>query len=608
MYSILRGDCTLVWYISLLTNCILNWKRTQIAESGFWKDFMADTRIGTLLLHAGLITQAQLQDATALSTDSGKSIELSLIEQASIAPQKLAQFLATHAGLPYVETIADSMADPALLAKIPLKFLRDNVIIPVKIDGQITLLAANPLNFQPLDDVNLLLSGAAQYAVSSYPAIINAINKYYPLEGSKQMIEELKEEPEGMEQVEFAEIGETDILEMATEAPIIKLVNNILYQAVKRNASDIHIEPFEKELRVRYRIDGVMYDIMSPPKRIQGALSSRIKIMSNLNIAEKRLSQDGRMQIKVADKAIDVRVSVLPVVFGERIVMRLLDKSRTFGNLETIGLSERDLKIVRENIHRPNGIIYVTGPTGSGKTSTLYSILGELNTPGVNIITVEDPVEYQMAGVGQVQVKEKIGLTFAAALRSILRQDPDIVMIGETRDQETAQIAVQAALTGHLVLSTLHTNSAAASITRLIDMGVEPFLIASSVALVIAQRLVRKLCPNCKKPYKPEPDVLKKLGLTAKEAEKITFYKAVGCSECLETGYQGRLAVFEVMEMTAGTAALTMSRADTAQIRTQAIKDGMVLLVQDGVRKIAQGLTSVEEVLAVATMEYTVEV
>jgi general secretion pathway protein E len=421
------------------------------------------------------------------------------------------------------------------------------------------------------------------------------------------MIEELKEEGEPLEQVEFASIGETDILEMATEAPIIKLVNNILYQAVKRNASDIHIEPFEKELRVRYRIDGVMYDVMAPPKRIQGALSSRIKIMSNLNIAEKRLPQDGRMQIKVGDKAIDIRVSVLPVVFGERIVMRLLDKSRTFGNLDTIGMSERDLAIVRENIARPNGILYVTGPTGSGKTSTLYSILGELNKPDVNIVTVEDPVEYQMAGIGQVQVKEKVGLTFAAALRSILRQDPDIIMIGETRDQETAQIAVQAALTGHLVLSTLHTNSAPASITRLIDMGVEPFLIASSVAMIIAQRLVRKLCPKCKQAYRPEAELLNRLGLTQEQAENIEFYKAVGCSECLNTGYQGRLAVFEVMEMTAGIASLTMKRADTAVIRTQAIKDGMTLLVQDGVRKIGQGLTTVEEVLAVATMEYTVE-
>lgn len=568
---------------------------------------MAHTKLGNLLVHAGVITSAQQEECEKEVEETGRSFEQCLVDKKIISSEQLAQFFAKYASLPYIDTITDQMADPGLLAKIPLKFLRDNVIIPLNQNGKISIVAANPLNFQPLDEVNLLLGGSATYAVGQLPVIVNAINKYYPLEGAKEMIEELKEEGENLEKVEFAEVEDTDILSMATEAPIIKLVNNILYQAVKRDASDIHIEPFEKELRVRYRIDGVMHDVMSPPKRIQGALASRIKIMSQLNIAEKRIPQDGRMQIKVADKAVDVRVSVLPVVYGERIVMRLLDKTRSFNALEDIGFSEHDLKIVLENIERPNGILYVTGPTGSGKTSTLYAILSRLNKPGVNIVTVEDPVEYQMPGIGQVQVNAKIGMTFAAALRSILRQDPDIVMIGETRDQETAQIAVQAALTGHLVLSTLHTNSAPASITRLIDMGVEPFLIASSVVMILAQRLVRKLCPACKKAYKPEADLIRRLGLTPEEANKITFYQAVGCSECMDTGYRGRIAVFEVMEMTAGIAALTMKREDTAVIRTQAIKDGMTLLVQDGVRKIAEGLTTVEEVLAVATMEYTVE-
>jgi type II secretion system protein E len=567
---------------------------------------MAESRIGTLLVAAGLITQEQLQEALAAVTPE-HSFEAILVEKNIITAEALAQFYAKQTGYQYVDKITDVMADPALLARVPLKFLRDNTVVPIKMDDKIVVLTANPFQYEPLDEITMLLGGSVSYGVSTPTAIINTINRYYPLEGTKQMIEELKEEGEEAEKVEFSEVEETDILAMAAEAPIIKLVNNILFQAVKRNASDIHIEPFEKELRVRYRIDGVMLDVMSPPKRIQGALASRIKIMSHLNIAEKRIPQDGRMQIKVADKAIDIRVSVLPVVHGERIVMRLLDKSRVFGKLESIGFSEHDLKIVKESIERPNGIIYVTGPTGSGKTSTLYSILGELNKPDVNIVTVEDPVEYQMAGVGQVQVKEKVGLTFAAALRSILRQDPDIVMIGETRDQETAQIAVQAALTGHLVLSTLHTNSAPASITRLIDMGVEPFLIASSIVMILAQRLVRKLCPDCKKPYTPDPDLLRRLGISPEEAKKITFYEPKGCSECLNTGYRGRLAIFEVMEMTAPVAALTMQRADTAQIRTQAIKDGMKLLVQDGVRKIEQGLTSIEEVLAVATMEYTVD-
>jgi general secretion pathway protein E len=462
------------------------------------------------------------------------------------------------------------------------------------------------MNFQPVDDINLLLGGNARPAVSTTKLIIDAINKYYPLEGAKQMIEELEEEGE-LEGLEFEKMEEKDLLGMATEAPIIKLVNNILLQAAKRGASDIHIEPFEKEVIVRLRIDGIMYNVMTPPKRVQGALASRIKIMAGMNIAEKRIPQDGRIEIKVANKSIDIRVSVLPVSFGERIVMRLLDKSRSFAGIKELGLSERDYKVLERSIERPNGIIYVTGPTGSGKTTTLYSILNKLNQPEVNIITVEDPVEYQMAGIGQVQVREKIGLTFAAALRSILRQDPDIVMIGETRDQETAQIAIQAALTGHLVLSTLHTNSASATITRLIDMGVEPFLIASSIVMVCAQRLVRRLCPVCKATYVPELELIKKLGLTEKDLKSIVFYKPVGCEECNNTGYKGRLAIFEIMEMTPGVAKFTMERSDASLIRNQAMKDGMTVLLEDGIRKIREGVTTIEEVLAVATLDQMID-
>lgn len=541
---------------------------------------------------------------------TGVSLQECLLSKKYITPEQLAKALALYADVPLVEAITDEMADLTLLGKVPLKFLRDNVVMPVKIGGVPTILTSNPLNFQPIDELTMLLGGGLSYAVTAEPLIIAAINRYYPLEGTKEMIEELAEESEagGPENVTFEAIDEKDILTMASEAPIIKLVNHILFQAAKRGASDIHIEPFEKELRVRYRIDGVMYDVMNPPKRIQGALTSRIKIMANLNIAEKRLPQDGRIQIKVADRAIDIRVSVLPVAHGERIVMRLLDKSRTFAKVQDLGFSPHDLEVIQRNIVKPNGILYVTGPTGSGKTSTLYSILAELNTPDVNIITVEDPVEYQMAGIGQVQVKEKVGMTFAAALRSILRQDPDIVMIGETRDQETAQIAIQAALTGHLVLSTLHTNSAPASITRLIDMGIEPFLIASSVVMVVAQRLVRKLCPDCKEKYNPSAEMLARLGLTKKEASKVTFYKPVGCDNCLKSGYKGRIAIFEVMQMSDGVARKTMERADTAQIRKEAIKEGMTTLIEDGIRKMEEGLTSLEEVLSVATIEHgTVE-
>ncbi len=565
---------------------------------------MAQKSLYDILIEKTLLTIEQIDSCKQEIEKSGKTLDQCLISNKSIDPVILAKEYAEYATLPYIETITEDMADLTLLAKAPLKFLRDNLVMPVKKEGNIFIVAANPLNFQPLDELDLLLGGSSRYAVAPENVLSSAINKYYPIEGAKEMIEELGAEQGG---VAIEEIGETDILTQASDAPIIKLVNNILVQAVKNGASDIHIEPFEKELRVRYRVDGVMQEIMKPPKRVQGALVSRLKIMSNLNIAEKRIPQDGRIQIKVADKAVDIRVSVLPVAHGERVVMRLLDKSRGFSKLEDVGFSPRDYEVLTRNIERPNGILYVTGPTGSGKTTTLYAILAVLNKPEENIITVEDPVEYQMAGVSQVQVNEKVGMTFAAALRSILRQDPDTVMIGETRDQETAQIAIQAALTGHLVLSTLHTNSAAASITRLIDMGVEPFLIASSVAMVLAQRLVRKLCEACKKPYTPDEALLSRLGVTKADCEGKTIYEAGGCPECMESGYRGRIAIFEIMEMSDKIAELTVQRADTSLISKQAIKDGMIFLVQDGWRKILLGVTTIEEVLAVATMDYSVD-
>jgi len=558
---------------------------------------------GELLVELSVINAQQLSESQQEAEKTGKTVEACVIEKKYATEESIGQAYAKYAALPFVDTVTDKTADLDLLARVPLKFLRDNEVIPTMVDGTIIILTANPFDFQPLDELNMLLGGGTQYAVAPLSVIINSINRYYPLEGTERMMKELEEEEGVPKEVAFEEIEEKDILGMATEAPIIKLVNNIFFQAVKRNASDIHIEPFEKEIRVRYRIDGIMYSVMNPPKRIQGALISRIKIMAHLDIAEKRIPQDGRIAIKVGDKPYDIRVSVLPVAFGERVVMRLLDKSRTFTGLEDIGFSERDLKVIESNISRPNGIIYITGPTGSGKTSTLYSILNKLNRPEVNIVTVEDPVEYQMAGVGQVGVRDKVGLTFAAALRSILRQDPDVVMIGETRDQETAQIAVQAALTGHLVLSTLHTNSAPASITRMIDMGVEPFLIASSVVMVVAQRLVRKLCPLCKKEYQPNIELLEKIGLSAKEAKEIKFYAPTGCDECNQTGFRGRVPVFEIMEMTSAISKLTMERSETGVIREQSIKDGMIPLIKDGLRRITEGLTTIEEVLAVATIE-----
>jgi len=551
------------------------------------------------LLDQNLFTKEQLDQFKEYASQNNLSLENYLIENNLIKEIDLSKTLANQYGLIFLDSIKEEMTDQETLAKIPLKFLRENLIIPIIYNDQITLATARPDNFEPIDELTLILGGKTNIVVTPRSVVIDAINRYYPLEGTKKMIEELEEEE--TPELDIGSIKEEDILAMASEAPVIKLVNHILYQAVKREASDKHIEPFEKEIHVRYRIDGVLYTILTPPKRIQAALTSRIKIMANLNIAEKRKPLDGRINIKVADRAIDIRVSTLPVSFGERIVMRLLDKTRTFATLDKLGFSERDFKVINNSIEKPNGIILVTGPTGSGKTTTLYSVLNKLNSPDVNIITVEDPVEYQLAGIGQVQVKESVGLTFAAALRSILRQDPDIIMIGETRDQETAQIAIQSALTGHLVLSTLHTNSAAGSITRLTDMGIEPYLIASSLVIAIAQRLVRKLCQNCKQAYKPDQDVLKRLPIDLKELESWTFYKPVACDQCSTTGFKGRLPIFEIMVMSESIGKLTVERANTKLLESEAEKEGMTTLFMDGLRKVKLGLTTIDEVLAVAT-------
>jgi len=559
--------------------------------------------LADVLAENGVVTAQQVAECSQITKGSGEKLTHCLVDRKFTTYEAIAQALAKNASVPYLSTIDDTIADLNTLSKAPLNFLKQHTIIPVKINDKIVIVTANPLDFQPLDDLNLLFENSTSIQVSTPKVIIDSINRYYPIGGTKEMIEELEEEKDGLdESIEFDNIADKDIVSMATEAPIIKLVNHILYQAVKIGASDIHIEPFEKELQVRYRIDGVLQLFMKPPKRIQAALISRLKIMGDLNIAEKRVPQDGRIDIKVASKPFDIRISVLPVVYGERVVMRLLDKSKTFTNISSLGLSEYDQKIVMEAIEKPNGIIYVTGPTGSGKTSTLYSILGVLNQPDVNIITVEDPVEYQMMGIGQVQVKSKIDMTFASALRSILRQDPDIVMIGETRDQETAQIAIQAALTGHLVLSTLHTNSAPASITRLIDMGIEPYLISSSLLIVIAQRLIRTLC-TCKQKYTPTPDALKSIGLSEQDASGATFYEAKGCSECSESGYKGRMAIFEVMKMTPEIGKLTMDVSATNTLKDEAIKQGMTTLSQDGIRRIKEGITTIQEVLSVASSE-----
>lgn len=566
---------------------------------------MLKKKLGDILIDLNIVTPEQLQDVLREQKASGKVLGQLLLERGLVSKLDLARTLAQQVGLPFIEAITEQMANVELLAKVPLKFLRQHLVIPIIYNGRKTIVSANPRDLQPLDDLVILMAGDVDYAVSTDTVVSEAINKYYPLETGKEMMDELQEEGESSFDFDAEGIEEKDIMEMANDAPIVKLVNHIIFQAVKEVASDIHIEPFEKELRVRYRIDGNLYQRMVPPKRYQGAIVSRIKIMSNLNIAEKRAPQGGRIQLKVADKPIDLRVSILPCNYGERVVMRLLDKSKAAKDLDQFGFSERDLSIIDKSIHRPNGIILVSGPTGSGKTSTLYAILTKLNEPDVNIITVEDPVEYTISGISQVQVNVKANLTFATALREILRQDPDICLIGEIRDPETATIATQAALTGHLVLSTIHTNSAPATITRLIDMGVEPFLIASSLACVISQRLVRRLCVACRQVEAPAAEFLKRIDMTVEEAKAVTFYKAVGCDECLKTGYRGRLPIFEIMEINDTIARLIVQRVDSTIIKEQALKDGMTQLIVDGLRNAKAGLTTLEEVLSVAVVEET---
>lgn len=556
------------------------------------------------LVNAGVIKEDSIAGYQEQAQSAGISIITYLLDNKIITSKDLAHAYSKDLDITYVDQITESMTDATLLSKIQFHFLRQNGVIPVIINEKIFIVAADPYKVQPIDELVLLLGKNVGKAVAPSGVVIDAINRFYPLEGTKQMMDELEEDSKLFEgELDLGSIEDQDVLSMSSKTPVVKLVNHVLFQAVKREASDIHVEPYEKEVRIRYRIDGVMFQALTPPKRIQSALVSRLKIMANLNIAEKRKPQDGRIEIKVAGKEIDIRVSVLPVIYGERVVMRLLDKSRTFVKLESLGFSSRDFKVLSHSISQPNGIVLVSGPTGSGKTTTLYSILARVNSSEVNLVTVEDPVEYQIPGINQVQVNEKIGLTFAAALRSILRQDPDIVMIGEMRDTETVQIAVQASLTGHLVFSTIHTNNAPATITRLIDMGVEPYLIASSVSSILAQRLVRKLCDACKQTYQPEANLLEALAISPEQAKKITFYRAVGCEKCMNSGYSGRLPIFEIMSMTPAIAQLVVQRADALRIREQALKDGMTELVTDGIAKIEQGLTTIEEVLSVATVE-----
>jgi general secretion pathway protein E len=510
----------------------------------------------------------------------------------------------TRAGeydLPFLPRIAASDVDPELLAALPMQFARRNLVLPLKReDGAVVVAIGDPRALAPLDDLRVLYRTPTRPVVVPPDALTDAINRAYDLASGSaaDLMGNLEEERLDLIATELEE--PRDLLEASDEAPIIRLVNSLLFQAVKDRASDIHIEPFERVLTVRFRIDGILYDVISPPKRFQPVIISRVKVMAGLDIAEKRLPQDGRIRTKVAGKDIDVRVSVIPTAFGERVVLRLLDRAATLLGLEELGLAGRNLTRVEKLIHQSHGIILVTGPTGSGKTTTLYAALSTINSTERNIITIEDPIEYQLQGVGQMQVNPKIDLTFANGLRSILRQDPDVIMVGEIRDGETAEIAIQAALTGHLVFSTLHTNDSASAVTRLVEMGTEPFLVSSSVLAVMAQRLLRRVCDGCRRVLKPTADLLAEIGLTPEQTAGRTLYTGgTGCAACKETGYRGRTGIHELLVIDDDVRTLIMKNADASAIRRAATANGMVTLREDGAAKVLAGETTIEEVLRV---------
>lgn len=559
-------------------------------------------RITDALISDGLLTEAQLREIQELQKKQGGRLLKLLLERGVVTEQDMMIGMARCLNTPPV-SLPKIHVPSEVLDLIPREMVQTYKMVPVaRLGRKLYVAMADPLNVLAMDE---LRRERPNWEIIPLITTEKAVNDFLNTsitqvkEGIDEILKDVDVSEVEVTKEQQEEINLDKLVESSEEAPVIKLVNLMLVQAIKDRASDIHIEPFEKQLRVRYRIDGVLYDSTAPPKAIQSALTSRIKIMASLDIAERRLPQDGRFRIKVAGRDVDLRVSVLPTVHGEKIVMRVLDKGALNTNLEALGMDADDLVKFKAAIEAPHGMILLTGPTGSGKTSTLYAVLTQLNTPDVNIVTVEDPVEYQMHGINQVQVKPEIGLTFANGLRSILRQDPDIVMVGEIRDSETADIAVKAALTGHLVLSTLHTNDAPGAIARLVDMGIEPFLVSSSLLMVCAQRLVRKICPHCKEPLRVPPDVVRRLGLTPDDMAGTVFYHGRGCSRCKETGFMGRTAILEVLAVTDAMREQILHNTSAQAVRELALKEGMKTLKMAGLNKAKAGITSLEEVLRV---------
>ena len=561
----------------------------------------AGDRLGDLLIKEGLITKDQLDKALQEQKANGTRLGYNLVKLGFVQETEITKMLARQFRMPAVD-LSRFEVDPKIVKMIPADIALKHLVLPLKKEGRtLTVAMADPTNMGVIDDLKFVTRYDIFPVIAGEYTLRTAIDKYYEQVDAQldSLLKEMGEESESeeLELVQEQEEAEQAGAAMADDAPVVKLINAILTDAVKRGASDIHVEPFEHEIRVRYRIDGALSEVMKPPIKLKAALTSRIKIMSALNIAERRIPQDGRIRLKMGKRVIDFRVSTLPVLFGEKIVMRILDKGNLTLDLSKFGFEPKAEADLMKAILNPYGMVLVTGPTGSGKTTTLYSALSRVNTIEVNIMTAEDPVEYNLMGINQVAVRNEIGMTFAAALKAFLRQDPNIIMVGEIRDIETGGIAIKAALTGHLVLSTLHTNDAPSTITRMIDMGIEPFNVSSAVNLIVAQRLVRRICKDCKAETTYSADELKVLGTTVKEWEGVAFYKGKGCDTCAGSGYKGRAGLYEVMAFSQELRRMILRGASTNELQQQAVKDGMLTLRMDGIVKIKKGVTTLEEVV-----------
>ncbi|MBI2378595.1 MAG: type II secretion system ATPase GspE [Deltaproteobacteria bacterium] len=581
---------------------------TDAIETGIARSLgyerLAGLPLGEILISMGACTADEVNDALTEQQENGdKRIGQILIANKRVKPVEVVRALAAQLELAVIEKIDIDKVPDEFVQVVPIAFAKQNECLPVsKLGDSVIVAISDPLNTDALDDLAMLLGSRVTPVIAHAEAVTQAINKVYDRATglAHEAVQQLQSDDDDNRDLDAIDL----IDEAGNDAPIIAFVNALVRDAVKMRASDIHIECYERSVVVRNRIDGILYKKVEAPKQAQSPIIARVKIMAGLNIAEKRLPQDGRIRRKIAGKEIDVRVSTIPTTFGERIVMRILDRSNVLLSLEDLGFADDHFRTLIHLINRPHGILLVSGPTGSGKTTTLYAGLSKINSPDINILTVEDPVEYQLPGIGQMQVNPKIELTFASGLRAFLRQDPDVIMVGEIRDRETAEIAIQASLTGHLVMSTVHTNDASGAITRLVDMGIEPFLVASSLVGVLAQRLVRTLCKACKTPYRPNAEQLREIGL--KPDPSLVLYKEVGCDSCFQTGYAGRQGIYELLLVSEQIRQLVLKNVDAATIRKAAMSAGMRTLLDDGARRAAMGVTTPEEVLRVATDEEVV--